>query len=140
MTLAELEKLSYNHPIVFFDGQCNLCNSFVQFVIARDKKEIFKFCQLQNETSKLIEKKIDLGTSLETTVGLKNGLYATHSDVLHMVAKTFGGFWSLLTPFYWLPKSFRDLIYSWVARNRYKLFGKQESCMIPDPSLESRFL
>lgn len=140
MTLAELEKLSYDHPIVFFDGKCNLCNSFVQFVIARDKKEIFKFCQLQNETGKLIEKKIDLRTSLETTVGLKNGLYATHSDVLKMVAKTFGGPWSLLIPLYWLPKAFRDMIYSWVAKNRYKLFGKQEKCMIPNPALESRFL
>ncbi|MBK7871682.1 MAG: thiol-disulfide oxidoreductase DCC family protein [Saprospiraceae bacterium] len=128
-------------PILLFDGVCNLCNGFVQFVILRDPKAKFRFTALQSEVGQELLQEARMPTKdLSTVVLWENGKFYTHSDVPLRVAKGLGGWWSLLVIFRIIPKFVRDSIYNWIAKNRYRWFGKQESCMIPTPELKSRFL
>lgn len=129
------------HPIVLFDGVCNLCNAFVQFIIQRDPDAVFRFSPLQSEIGQSLLKEAGLPTSELSTVILYNkGVFYTHSDVALQVVRHLPGFWSLLYSLRIIPKSIRDVIYDWVAQNRYRWFGKQESCMMPTPELQKRFL
>ncbi len=133
--------LPIDHPILFFDGVCNLCNGFVQFVIKRDPKAIFRFAPLQSEQGKEVLQRAHLSTEELSTVVLfwKDKIY-THSDVPLEVARLLGGGWPLFYGFRIIPKGIRNAIYDWIARNRYRWFGKKESCMIPTPDVKSRFL
>ncbi len=140
MTLIELKLLSKDHPIVFYDGVCNLCDGFVNFVICNDPQGKVKFCALQNEQALEIRKEASIEDDLDTVIGLHNGKIHTHSDVLFLVARQLGGFWLIISPLQYLPKGFRNFIYRWVARNRYSWFGKQETCIIPSLDLTARFL
>lgn len=133
--------LPTNHPILFFDGVCNLCNGFVQFVIKRDPKAVFRFAPLQSEQGKEVLESANLSTEeLSTVVLFWKGKIYTHSDVPLEVAKLLGGAWQLFYIFRIIPKGIRNAIYDWIARNRYRWFGKKDSCMIPTPDLKSRFL
>ncbi len=133
--------LPTDHPILFFDGVCNLCNGFVQFVIKRDPKAVFRFAPLQSEEGREVLENANLSTEeLSTVVLYWKGEIYTHSDVPLEVAKLLGGGWQLFYIFRIIPKGIRNAIYDWVARNRYRWFGRKESCMIPTPDLKSRFL
>jgi predicted DCC family thiol-disulfide oxidoreductase YuxK len=130
-----------NHPIVLFDGVCNLCNSSVQFIIKKDKKKIFRFASLQGETGQALLQKFKLPTDNFNSFILveEDTIYTKSTGALRMLKKL-GGAWSLLYGFILVPAFIRNAVYNWVASNRYKWFGKQESCMIPTPELRSRFL
>ncbi len=129
------------HPILLFDGVCNLCNGFVQFVIKRDPNGIFLFTALQSESGQSIQQEFGMNPEdLNTVVLVEGDKVYTHSDVALQITRRLGGLWPALYIFKWIPKSIRDSIYNWVARNRYNWFGKKESCMIPTPELKSRFL
>jgi predicted DCC family thiol-disulfide oxidoreductase YuxK len=127
--------------IILFDGVCNLCNGLVQFIIERDKKQLFKFSSLQSEFGQsILEKNGFPKTELDSFLFLSEGkLHQKSSAGLH-VAKKLGGFWTLFYVFIIIPKPIRDWIYSFIAKNRYKWFGKQESCWLPSPELKSRFI
>jgi len=140
MTLEELYDLSDRHPIVFYDGVCYLCNGFVRLVINNDRDGLVKFCLLQNDSGLSLRERLSLGSDINTTIGIYRREIYTHSDVLYMVAQSLGGWWLLLSPLYLLPKSFRDMIYNWVASNRYKWFGQSDECIVPEPSVRSRFI
>ena len=134
-------KTSLPQPVLLFDGVCNLCNGAVQFVIKNDKKQEFRFAALQSEAGKALLQEYGLpADALDTFVVIKNGKSLTRSTAALEVAKTIGGIWSLAYVFIIIPKFVRDAIYNWVAQNRYRWFGKKESCMIPTPELRSRFL
>jgi len=128
--------------IILFDGVCNLCNSSVQFVIKRDKKDMFRYTALQSEVGQQMIKERGIDTSqVDSIILIEPGVaYYTKSDAALEIGQSFGGGWKLLAIFTWLPKPFRDAMYDFVARNRYKWFGKQESCMIPTPELKAKFL
>lgn len=128
-------------PILLFDGVCNLCNGFVQFVIRRDPQAKFRFAALQSEVGQQLLREANMPTDeLSTVVLYENGRFYTHSSVPLRVVKKFGGAWPLLYGLVIVPKMIRDGVYNWIARNRYRWFGKQESCMIPTPELKARFL
>lgn len=130
-----------NHPVLLFDGVCNLCNGFVQFVILRDPHATFRFAALQSEAGQQLLQKAKLSaTSLNTVVLYEQNQFYTHSDVALRIATHLGGWWRIFTIFKIIPKSVRDHIYNWIARNRYRWFGKQASCMVPTPALKARFL
>ncbi len=134
-------KKTPNQPIIFFDGVCNLCNSSVQFVIKHDTQKKFTFASLQSDAAKEIllqfgEKNYQLDSIILID---SNEMYSKSSAVLR-VLKLLGGFYSLLYLFIIIPKPFRDWLYNYVARNRYKWYGKRESCMIPSEKLKNRFL
>ncbi|RZL16397.1 MAG: thiol-disulfide oxidoreductase DCC family protein [Pedobacter sp.] len=128
-------------PIVFFDGVCNLCNSSVQFIIKHDPEAIFKFSTLQGDFAKEALKDHPIDTHvLDSTILLENGKIYTRSSAALQIAKQLNGGWPLLFGFYIVPKFIRDFFYNIVAKNRYKIWGKQESCWIPTPELKSRFI
>ena len=130
-----------NTPILLFDGVCNLCNGAVQFVIKNDKNKRFRFAALQSEAGIELSKKYNLPTDrMDTFVVIKKNKSYTRSSAALEVAKVLGGFWSLAYVFVVIPPVIRDAIYNWIANNRYRWFGKKESCMIPTPDIRERFL
>ena len=129
------------HKIILFDGVCNLCNSSVVFAIKRDKSDVFRFAALQSEIGEQLTSKYNIDTSKTDSIILIDGekYYEKSSAALH-IAKYLSGGWPLLYSFIILPKFIRDSVYNIIAKNRYKWYGKKESCMIPTPELRSKFL
>lgn len=128
-------------PILLFDGVCNLCNGFVQFVIRRDPKAKIRFAALQSEVGQQLLKEANMPLEeLSTVVLWEKGKFYTHSDVPLRVARYLDGLLSVYAVYTVIPKFIRDGIYNWIASNRYHWFGKQESCMLPTPELQARFL
>ena len=127
--------------VIFFDGICNLCNGAVQFTIERDDKNIFKFAALQSDFAEEELKAFSINhNQLGSFVLLEDGKVYQKSTAALRVAKKLNGFWPLLYAFIVVPKFIRDAVYDFIAKNRYKWFGKQESCWVPTPELKSRFL
>ncbi|QNF33543.1 thiol-disulfide oxidoreductase DCC family protein [Adhaeribacter swui] len=131
----------FNPPIILFDGVCNLCNSFVQFVIKNDRRGYFKFTALQSEAGKEVLQQVHYSDfSLSTVVLVENGKVYVRSAAALKILSRLDGLWPLAYSFIILPTFLRDFIYKGIAQNRYRWFGKQESCMLPTPELKARFL
>jgi predicted DCC family thiol-disulfide oxidoreductase YuxK len=129
------------NPIILFDGICNLCNSSVQFVLKHDKLKLFRFASLQSTGGQALLKKYHLPeTNFNSFVLIKNGKAFVKSTAALMVAKELAGIIKTLYIFIIAPAFIRNAVYNIIAKNRYKWFGKQESCMMPTPDLQSRFL
>lgn len=129
------------HPVILFDGVCNLCHAAVQFVIARDPKQHFRFASLQSSYGQAIAQQAGLSTSnLSSFILYENGKIYTRSTGALKATKGLSGGWPLLYGFIIVPKFIRDAVYDLVARNRYRWFGKQDSCWLPTPALKSLFL
>jgi predicted DCC family thiol-disulfide oxidoreductase YuxK len=130
-----------DHPIVLFDGVCNLCNREVQFIIKRDKKKQFLFTPLQSKAAQVLLEKFNLPTSnFDSFVLVENGKIYLKSTAVLRIARRLGFGWSLLYVFIIVPPFARNAVYDLVARNRYKWFGKKETCMVPTADLKQRFL
>lgn len=129
------------HPVIFFDGVCNLCNGFVQFVITHDKKARFKFASLQSESAKKILMPFDFPASeLKTIVLIEKGRIYLRSRAVLRIAKQLDGIWKISALLYIFPSFISDAVYNLIAGSRYKIFGKKDSCMVPAPELKSRFI
>ncbi len=131
--------------IIFFDGVCNLCNGFVQFIIRQDPGGRFRFAALQSEAGQALLAKYGLmppagGAELDSVLLLSGGQLYSHSSAVLRIARGLGGVWAWAGVGGLLPRAWRDALYRFVARNRYRWFGRQESCMLPTPALKSRFL
>jgi len=128
-------------PVLLFDGVCNLCNASVQWILKRDRKGIFKFAALQSDTGQMLLRQFGLSEKdFDTVVLVADGRIFTRSDAALEIVQRIGGMWSLLAVFKIIPRSIRDTIYDWVARNRYRWFGKKEECMLPRPEWRERFV
>lgn len=135
--------LDLNKKIVLFDGVCNLCNTSVQYIIKHDKNDDFRFAPLQSDIGIKLAKERGIDTSnVDSIVLIRPGIaYYTKSSAAIEIMYGFGGVWKLMIIFkYTSPPFIRDLVYDFIARNRYKWFGKEDSCMIPSPELKSKFL
>ncbi len=128
--------------IIVFDGVCNLCNSSITQVIERDKNNQYVFASIQGETGKKLIKERDINTDLiDSIILIDPGVaYYTKSTAAIKVIKSFGGIYSLFGVFEYLPESIRDAVYDYIAKNRYKWYGKKNACMIPTPELKDKFL
>lgn len=128
--------------IVLFDGVCNLCNRLVNFVIKRDKKRKFRFAALQSENGQALLEKLGLSThDFDTFVLLRNDdKVFVKSKAGLTVLKELGGGWRLLYVLVVIPTPIRDFVYNRIAKTRYQVFGKRDSCMIPSPEIEKRFI
>lgn len=136
-----IPSLMEDKPILLFDGVCNLCNGFVQFILLRDPEGVFRFASLQSEIGQELLRKYGLPEeSLDTVVLIKGGRTFTHSEVAMEVAPALKGFWRWVVLFRIIPRPLRDAIYNWIARNRYRWFGRREHCMLPVPAWKDRFL
>jgi predicted DCC family thiol-disulfide oxidoreductase YuxK len=128
-------------PVILFDGVCNLCNSAVQFVIRHDKNKVFRFASLQSEAGQSMLAKYDLpANDFNSFVLVQNDRAYTSSTAALLTAKQLSGPVKLLYGFIIIPAFIRNAVYRLIANNRYRWFGKKESCMIPTPDLRSRFL
>jgi predicted DCC family thiol-disulfide oxidoreductase YuxK len=132
---------TFHHPVILFDGICNFCNAGVNFIIKQDKKNIFRFAALQSEAGQKMLEQFQLQKEeFDSFVLVDNGkVYQKSSAGLRVYGKL---------PWYWkwtqlawvTPRFIRDAVYGFIAKNRYKWFGKKEQCMIPDNNIRSRFL
>lgn len=127
--------------VIFFDGICNLCNGAVQFIIERDEKNIFKFAPLQSDfaAQELITFNFN-PNQLGSILLLENGKIYTKSTAALRISKKLNGLWPMMYAFIVVPRFIRDAVYDFIAKNRYKWFGKQESCWVPTAELKSKFL
>ncbi|MFK7833387.1 MAG: thiol-disulfide oxidoreductase DCC family protein [Winogradskyella sp.] len=132
-----------NKKLILFDGVCNLCNSSVLFVIKRDKKNQFLFAPLESDIGSEIIKKFNIDTNKTDSILLynseKNHLTYKSTAAL-LVAKQLGFPLNILSVFFVIPTFIRNWVYDFIAKNRYKWYGKKESCMIPSPELKAKFL
>ncbi len=135
-------KLPKDKYIVLFDGVCNLCHKAVQVILKNDKSNKFVFASLQSEIGieLLNERQINPETT-DSIVLIKPGeAYFIKSDAALEIAKDLKGLYPVMSLCSVLPLKLRDLIYDFIAKNRYKLFGKKEVCPLPDPSTKNKFL
>ncbi len=142
MMIDSNSKIPQGKKIILFDGVCNLCNDFVIKVIKKDAKNVFLFAALQSEAGKQIIEHLKINIASTDSIILydPDTAYYIKSSAALRIMKEFSGFWKLMQVFTVLPKRFNDVFYDLIARNRYKWFGKKESCMIPTPELKAKFL
>lgn len=130
-----------NSPILLFDGVCNLCNASVQWVLRHDRKGVFRFAALQSDAGEALLLRFGMPSAdFDTVVMVAGDRVFTRSDAALEIVRRIGGAWSLLTVFKIVPRPLRNAVYDWVARHRYRWFGRTESCMIPRPEWANRFL
>ncbi|NGX83949.1 thiol-disulfide oxidoreductase DCC family protein [Aequorivita sp. KMM 9714] len=129
------------HKIILFDGVCNLCNGAINYVIKRDHKNVFKFAALQSETGQNLTAKFNIDRAKVDSIILIDGdKHYEKSTAALYIAKHLSGAYPLLFGFIIVPKFIRNAVYDYVARNRYKWFGKKDKCMIPTAELKNKFL
>jgi predicted DCC family thiol-disulfide oxidoreductase YuxK len=130
-----------NRSVVLFDGVCNLCNGAVQFIINRDRQGRFSFASLQSAAAQAHLRQFGLSTeAFDTFVLVEGGKAYTRSTAALRIARRLPGAWKLLYALVMVPRPVRDWAYGLVARNRYRLFGRRDACMVPTPELKARFL
>ncbi len=128
-------------PVILFDGVCNLCNGSVIFIIKRDAQSKLKFASLQSAFGTEQMQRFHLPvSSLNSVLLVKDGRLFQKSNAALEIATMMNGLWPMLYVFKIVPRFIRDFIYDWVARNRYRWFGKKEECMIPTPDMKARFI
>jgi predicted DCC family thiol-disulfide oxidoreductase YuxK len=127
--------------LVLFDGVCNFCNGAVNFIIARDRDAYFKFAPLQSEVG--VETQGQYGidaTKIDSIIFIENDKVYLHSTAALRIARHLNGLWPVFYVFIIVPRPIRDWAYKLFAKYRYKLFGRQDACMMPTPNVRARFL
>ncbi|ASZ12826.1 thiol-disulfide oxidoreductase DCC family protein [Chitinophaga pendula] len=133
--------MDITHPVILFDGVCNLCNNSVNFVIRHDRADRFRFASLQSEAATLLAQQYQ--TSFESRssfILIEEGKVYQRSTAALRVVRHLGFPYYCLYLFMILPAFLRDAVYNQIARNRYRWFGKKDACMIPTSALRSKFL
>jgi predicted DCC family thiol-disulfide oxidoreductase YuxK len=132
---------SQSFPLIIFDGVCNLCNASVDFIVRHDQAARFRFTPNQGSTAQEV---LPLHGKPSEEVGtlylLEDGRLYDRSDAVLRIAKHLGFPWSLSVVFLIVPRFIRDGVYQWIARNRYRWFGKKETCRLPSPEERARFV
>ena len=136
-----LDTIPKTKKLILFDGVCNLCNNAVLEVIKYDKKKVFLFADIQSKTGETITKELGIDVSKLDSILLyvPDESYYSKSTAALKIAKEFSGYWKILQIGTLLPDFFNDFFYDYIARNRYKWFGRKEKCMIPTPSIKAKF-
>jgi len=137
-----IDQLPKNKEIILFDGVCILCNSAVIFIIKHDSKDVFRFVSFQSDLGQEIIRHIGADVSkIDSIVWYKPGVaYHCKSDAVLKIIEQFEGIWIALRVLTIIPSFLRDFLYDFVAKNRYRWFGKRESCIVPTPKLQQKFL
>jgi len=141
MSRDELDKLSYDYPIIFFDGVCGFCSASLDWIIKADKNLSFRYCTLQDDLGQERREKIGRGEDMDTVIGLYKSQIYTKTDVTVLICNHLGGGYKYLGSILKvIPRPLRDIGYDLLAKYRYKVMGKKEKCYLPSPSLRSRFV
>ena len=126
--------------IVLFDGECHFCDLSVQFIINHDPKELFYFASLKSDVGKNYLAKYQLPANIDSIVLIENEKAYVKSNAALRICRHLRGVWKVLWVFRFIPTIVRDIAYDRVAKNRYKWFGKSDSCKLPPPRIIKRFL
>jgi predicted DCC family thiol-disulfide oxidoreductase YuxK len=130
-----------NPRIIIFDGVCNFCNNSVNFIIKRDHNNSFLFSPMQSQFAQDTISKFGVeGGDLDTFILIKNGECYVRTDAALEIAKDLSGHWYLFNIFILLPRPIRDFFYRVFAKNRYRLFGRSDTCMVPSQEVADKFL
>ncbi|MEP3210104.1 MAG: DCC1-like thiol-disulfide oxidoreductase family protein [Maribacter sp.] len=134
--------MKQNKKIILFDGVCNLCNGFVQFIIKRDVNDVFRYASLQSEIGQQLVSERNMNTSKIDSVVLiePRVAYYIKSDAALQIGRHIKGYRTVSKALYLIPSSLRNIIYDLIARYRYAWFGKKDQCMIPTAALKAKFL
>ena len=137
-----MQNLPQHKKIILFDGLCNLCDASVQFISKRDKKDIFRFVSLQSDLGQELLQQLPISKQKIDSIILyeSDKAYYYKSEAVFEIVKSIGGFFYCLLIFKWLPTAVTNTIYDYVARNRYRWWGKKDHCLIPTKGLQSKFL
>lgn len=119
------------NPIILFDGVCNLCNGSVDFLLKYDRKKQFRFASIQSEAAKLLFRKFQIPAETDSVILIKSNQVYFESDAAIEIAGMLSFPWKMVVVFRIIPKKMRDNIYQWIAKNRYRWFGKRDICRIP---------
>lgn len=134
--------MTTDHPILFFDGVCNLCNGAVQWFITHDQEGVLRFASLQSDLAQKLLPGAGIDPSaLSSLVLYEGGIGYTQSEGALRAAKHLNG-WPkpLAVVLGWFPRFLSDWVYDLIATNRYRWFGKQEACLLPRPEWKARFV
>ena len=134
--------LPENKKIILFDGVCNLCDASVQFIIKNDKNDVFRFVAIQSELGQQIIKHLGIDTfKTDSIILYEPGVaYYFKAEAALRIAKELKSWHSMLYMFINVPNFIKNGVYDFIAKNRYKWYGKKEACMIPTPELKAKFL
>lgn len=128
-------------PILLFDGVCNLCNGLVRFIVKRDQRGKIRFAPLQSTDGHSLRKKFNQDSDdIDTIFYINGSKYFIKSVAVLHILKDIGRGWQLFYVFIIIPKFIRDFVYDLIARTRYRIFGKTDTCMVPDEDINERFL
>lgn len=129
------------NPVILFDGVCNFCNFWVNFILEKDKDNCFRFAALQSEAGQELLKKFNLCTTdFDTFILIEDSNYFSKSTAAFLILKELKTILKIFYPFIYLPKPVRDFFYDVVAKNRYKIFGRRDVCRVPTESERAKFL
>ncbi|MDO9406097.1 MAG: thiol-disulfide oxidoreductase DCC family protein [Polaromonas sp.] len=127
--------------IIVFDAQCLLCNGWVQFLLRHDRLQVFRFASIQGDTGQTLLQQAGLEVDgLQTLLLVDGATVHTHTAAILRVLHALGWRWRLAWLFWLVPASLRDAAYRWLARNRYRWFGRSDTCLMPQPAHAARFL
>lgn len=126
--------------IVLFDGVCNFCDGSVNFLIARDRDDKFRFATLQSPAGQALKVRFNIGDEIDSVILIENDKAYTHSEAAIRMLKALGGVWSVFGVFAIVPAVLRDPFYKLFAKHRYKLFGRKDACMMPTPHIRAKFI
>lgn len=134
--------LPKDKKIILFDGVCNLCDNTVQFIIKHDRKDVFRFVAIQSDLGQEIIQHIGIDTSkIDSIILYEPGkAYYYKAEAALNIATNLSGIYTIMGIFKILPKALNNMVYDFIARNRYKWYGKKDACMIPTPELKAKFL
>ncbi len=139
--MSIIDKIPPNKQLILFDGVCNFCDETIQKVIKADKNNVFVFASLQSDFGKEIIKYIGVNPEIDSIILYQPGIaYFTESDAALEISRQLNGFYPLLQMGKIVPKSLRNSVYRYIAKNRYKWYGKKDECMIPSAEIRSKFL
>ena len=127
------------NPLVLFDGVCNLCNGTVDFILNRDRKKQFRFVALQSEAGETIRKNFSIPDEIDSVVLIHEEKVFYESDAALEIARLLPAPWKWAVVFKIVPPGWRNAVYRWIARNRYRWFGKKKECRIPTPEEQQFF-
>jgi predicted DCC family thiol-disulfide oxidoreductase YuxK len=131
---------SFDKPIVFYDGVCNLCNGAVQFILKHEKSPVLLFASLQSEFAKELIKQNKIPSSIDSIVFYHNNKVDVKSKAAFKISQHLKAPWSFVKVFSILPKSVTNAGYDLIARYRYRIFGKKETCPMPSKETRDRFI
>lgn len=127
--------------LILFDGVCNFCNATINFTLRHDKRNLFYYAPLQSKLGQQLLEKYDLaGKGLDSFVLIEKGKAYVKTTAALRVARKLNGGWPLMYAFIIVPPFIRNVVYNIIAKNRYRWWGKRESCMVPTPDIRKKFL